>query len=112
LIGGNQGTIKEHLFAFTESQDGPLRHSRNEKLNRAQGRLIEKVTVQKEKANNRVRMRLIAEETKESICGDKDDIPIMGTALSGHARFVITGDEDLLVLKKYKDVEIITPRKF
>jgi putative PIN family toxin of toxin-antitoxin system len=52
------------------------------------------------------------EKIKESICRDKDDIPIIGTALSGNARFVITGDEDLLVLKKYKDVEIVTPREF
>lgn len=52
------------------------------------------------------------EEIKESICRDKDDIPIIGTALSGNVRFVITGDEDLLILKKYKDIEIVTPRKF
>ncbi|MFQ5721690.1 MAG: putative toxin-antitoxin system toxin component, PIN family [Candidatus Aminicenantales bacterium] len=48
----------------------------------------------------------------ESICRDKKDIPIIGTALSGKARFVITGDEDLLILKKHKDVDIITPRDF
>jgi putative PIN family toxin of toxin-antitoxin system len=35
------------------------------------------------------------EEIKESICRDKDDIPIIGTALSGNVRLVITGDEDL-----------------
>lgn len=53
------------------------------------------------------------EKIKESICMDKDDIPIIGTALSGNTRFVITGDKDLLVLKKYtdKDIEIVTPRE-
>jgi len=53
------------------------------------------------------------EKIKESIYMDKDDIPIIGTALSGNTRFVITGDKDLLVLKKYKDkdIEIVTPRE-
>lgn len=48
----------------------------------------------------------------ESICRDKNDSKIIGTALSGGARFIITGDEDLLVLKRYKGVRIIKPREF
>lgn len=51
-------------------------------------------------------------ELKESICRDKDDLSIIGTALSGNARFIITGDEDLLILKKYNDIEMVTPREF
>ncbi|PIP70614.1 MAG: putative toxin-antitoxin system toxin component, PIN family, partial [Nitrospirae bacterium CG22_combo_CG10-13_8_21_14_all_44_11] len=43
---------------------------------------------------------------------DKDDNIIIGTALSGNAEFIITGDEDLLVLKTYKGIDIITPREF
>lgn len=46
------------------------------------------------------------------ICRDIDDVKIIGTAISGNARFIITGDEDLLVLKKYGESEIITPREF
>jgi len=49
---------------------------------------------------------------REPICKDKSDIPIIGTALSGNARFIITGDDDLLILKRYKDVEILTLREF
>ncbi len=55
---------------------------------------------------------VMPEELHESVCRDKDDINIIGTALSGNARFIITGDEDLLSLKKYKNVEILTPREF
>jgi len=51
-------------------------------------------------------------EVKGSVCRDKADLNIIGTALSGNARFIITGDEDLLILKKYKGVEMITPREF
>ncbi|MDO8446813.1 MAG: putative toxin-antitoxin system toxin component, PIN family [Deltaproteobacteria bacterium] len=48
----------------------------------------------------------------ESVCRDKDDVKIIGTALKGKAKFIITGDDDLLVLKSYKGVKIITPREF
>lgn len=46
------------------------------------------------------------------VCRDKEDDMVIGTALSGNADFIITGDQDLLVLKKYKTIEIITPRAF
>lgn len=48
----------------------------------------------------------------ESVCSDKDDNKIIGTALSGNARFIITGDSDLLALKKYKAIKIITTREY
>lgn len=47
-----------------------------------------------------------------TVCRDPDDISVIGTALNGKAKFIITGDEDLLVLGKYKEIEIITPREF
>jgi len=52
------------------------------------------------------------EEVNETICRDESDLKIIGTALGGNARFIITGDEDLLILKEYKGIEIITPREF
>jgi putative PIN family toxin of toxin-antitoxin system len=52
------------------------------------------------------------EPANESICRDKNDSKIIGTALSGGAGFIITGDEDLLVLKRHKGVKIINPREF
>ena len=48
----------------------------------------------------------------DSICRDKDDIKIIGTALKGKAQFIITGDDDLLTLKTFGDIRIITPRRF
>lgn len=48
----------------------------------------------------------------DSPCRDKDDNIIIGTALSGNAEFIITGDADLLVLKRYKGIYIVTPREF
>lgn len=47
-----------------------------------------------------------------AICRDINDLMIIGTALKGKARFIITGDEDLLSLKSYEGINIITPREF
>jgi putative PIN family toxin of toxin-antitoxin system len=52
------------------------------------------------------------EPVDESACRDKDDVKIIGTALKGKARFILTGDDDLLIIKSYKGVKIITPREF
>jgi putative PIN family toxin of toxin-antitoxin system len=47
-----------------------------------------------------------------SICRDKSDIAIIGTAVRGNAGFIITGDEDLLSLKRYKGIKIVNPREY
>ena len=52
------------------------------------------------------------EVIEESVCEDERDLPIRGTALSGNAYFLITGDKDLLSLQKYKNIEILSPREF
>ena len=49
---------------------------------------------------------------KQSACRDRDDDMILSTALSANARCVVSGDEDLLVLKKFHGVDIISPTKF
>jgi len=61
---------------------------------------------------NDISVMVKPENLNETICRDKKDIKIIGTALSGKVDFIITGDEDLLILKTYRQVEIITPREF
>lgn len=46
------------------------------------------------------------------ICRDPKDNMILDTAFQGGAEFIVTGDKDLLVLKKYKGVAIVSPAKF
>ena len=48
----------------------------------------------------------------ERICRDKDDDVVLGTALAGKADVIVTGDEDLLVLKKFRGIRILSPRQF
>lgn len=43
---------------------------------------------------------------------DPKDDHVLACALEGQADFIVTGDEDLLSLKQYEDVKIVTPREF
>jgi putative PIN family toxin of toxin-antitoxin system len=46
------------------------------------------------------------------ICRDKNDDIIISLADTVKAPYLITGDNDLLELKRYKNTRIITPREF
>lgn len=45
-------------------------------------------------------------------CRDQDDLFVIGLALQGEACAIVTGDADLLVLKKVENVSIVSPRQF
>ena len=45
-------------------------------------------------------------------CRDADDCIVLGTALACNAEILVTGDQDLLVLKQYRTVVILSPRAF
>ena len=47
-----------------------------------------------------------------AVCRDNDDNNILQLAESVHAHFIITGDNDLLVLKQYKNTLIVSPAEF
>ena len=46
------------------------------------------------------------------ICRDPADDVIVATAVAAKAEWLITGDDDLLVLDPYQDIRIVTPRAF
>jgi uncharacterized protein len=45
-------------------------------------------------------------------CRDASDLHILGLAKSGKADYIITGNEDLLTLKRFGRCRIVTPRQF
>ena len=45
-------------------------------------------------------------------CRDKADDLILGTALAGDCRCIVTGDKDLLILERYQGIDIISPSAF
>ena len=46
------------------------------------------------------------------VCRDPDDIKILGLAVASNADYIVTGDKDLLVLKKFQGIHILNPRSF
>jgi putative PIN family toxin of toxin-antitoxin system len=46
------------------------------------------------------------------ICRDSDDDLILACARDAVADYVVTGDEDLLVLKNYEGISILNPKEF
>jgi putative PIN family toxin of toxin-antitoxin system len=46
------------------------------------------------------------------VCRDSDDDLILAYARDAVAGYVVTGDEDLLVLKNYEGISILSPREF
>ncbi|MEX1112018.1 MAG: putative toxin-antitoxin system toxin component, PIN family [Candidatus Andersenbacteria bacterium] len=43
---------------------------------------------------------------------DKDDDHLLECAVAAHAHYLVSGDEDLLVLKRYRDTKIVSPAQF
>ena len=47
-----------------------------------------------------------------NICRDVDDDWVLATALTGNADCIITGDKDLLALKSFEAINILSPSAF
>ena len=45
-------------------------------------------------------------------CQDPDDLPILGSAIAGECRCLITGDKALLKITRYRNIDIIPPGDF
>lgn len=48
----------------------------------------------------------------QPICRDPDDDWVLATAVAGKADVIVTGDKDLLVLKRFQGIPIVAPRGF
>lgn len=48
----------------------------------------------------------------KGVCRDKKDDQILACGIASEADFLVTGDSDLLILKKYKGMKILNPRDF
>ena len=46
------------------------------------------------------------------VCRDADDDVVLATALAAKADIIVTGDNDLLVLKEFHGIRILPPRQF
>jgi putative PIN family toxin of toxin-antitoxin system len=75
-----------------------------------------------QKANRRIQsntleqiiypIEIILPKTKVEICRDPDDDKFIACAVDGKCKYIVSGDKDLLELKSFKNVEIVTVREF
>ncbi len=52
------------------------------------------------------------EAPPKAICRDKDDDWVLAAALAGRVEIIVSGDNDLLTLKEFQGIKILTPRQF
>lgn len=55
---------------------------------------------------------LVTCEERIRICRDSDDDFLLETAVAGNADYLVSGDEDLLSLKKFRRTRIVKPAAF
>ena len=55
---------------------------------------------------------VITPTAKIDVVRDKSDNKIIECAIESKSEFVITGDPDLLVIKEYESIKIVTPEEF
>ena len=48
----------------------------------------------------------------KQICRDADDDVVLATAIAANVQFIVSGDDDLLVLKNFEGISILSPRQF
>ena len=59
-----------------------------------------------------LRGELVKPDRAVKVCRDADDDMVIEAALAGGSEWVVTGDEDLLILGRFETVRFVTPRTF
>lgn len=62
--------------------------------------------------NESVSKMVNPDKVVSSICKDKEDDRIIACAFKAKADYLVTGDADLLEIRQYKNIKIISPRDF
>lgn len=57
-------------------------------------------------------LKLIETETEVEICRDPDDDKFLECAIDAKALYIVSGDNDLLTIKEYEGIQIITAKDF
>jgi putative PIN family toxin of toxin-antitoxin system len=62
--------------------------------------------------NLRLKSEFIESVAPVIACRDPKDDKFLALALTGHADFILTGDQDLLILHPFRGIDILTPRQY
>ena len=55
---------------------------------------------------------VMPKEKVSGVCRDPDDDKLLEAALEGNADYIISGDKDMLVLKRFRNIKVVTAAKF
>jgi len=55
---------------------------------------------------------LLAEAPAPGVCRDPDDDALLGCAAAGGADYLVTGDDDLMSVRRYGGVAVVSAREF
>jgi len=99
--------VRQHDLATSEFI---LKEFRNKLLTRFK---ISRREVAQAVALLRTRMLVVEPaDLGERICRDPDDDWVLATAVAAEGRCVVTGDKDLLIIRRFQDIEIVSPNQF
>ncbi|MCK9186819.1 putative toxin-antitoxin system toxin component, PIN family [Candidatus Gracilibacteria bacterium] len=56
--------------------------------------------------------KMIEDKNITNICRDSEDNKFLNCAIEGKAKYIVSGDDDLLSLKTIREIKIITPVRF
>ena len=57
-------------------------------------------------------MTIILPSSNVKVCRDPDDDKFINCAIDGKCKYIVSGDKDLLDIKRFQDIEIMTVRGF
>jgi putative PIN family toxin of toxin-antitoxin system len=109
---------RESILAFKKQlEDGIVHVSSPFILAEVEAILVKKLKLTKQKARATARLlerqSVVVQPRKiEKVCRDPFDDYVLAAAVSGKVNYLITADQDLLVLDKHKTVMIISPKDF
>ncbi|HEX8847642.1 MAG TPA: putative toxin-antitoxin system toxin component, PIN family [Pyrinomonadaceae bacterium] len=87
-------------------------------LDEVREKLVEKFKYSSETVDEVVRllrsqMEVVTPTSLDApVCRDTDDDNVLATAATGNCACLLTGDKDLLVLKRFQDIDILSPSDF
>jgi len=99
--------LTRHTILTTEWVLGEYNRSLREKFS------FNKHLTEKSLSFLKINLTVVKAQTLEKqVCRDADDDNVIAGALSGKADCLITGDKDLLILKKFEKIPIVSPKDF
>jgi len=102
-----QVCLARHEIVLSEHILGEMRRNLPAKLKLSAAHADEIVSLLRQNASI-----IEPEVVPDSACDDPDDLPVLGTLAGGQADCLVTGDQGLLKLERFRGAPILSPRAF